>query len=80
MAAPNPTQVNQWLQLIEDLLPWATVFALISKAIDKVFKYFSAAQDTRLRSIIKQEVTPDISKLTKAIDELRESIWELKKT
>lgn len=77
--AVNPAQTTQWVQFIEDLLPWATIFGLLFKALDLVFKYFSQAQDMRLRNIIQQEVKPDITKLTKAIDELRESIWDLKK-
>lgn len=74
---PGP-QTSQWLQFIEDLLPWATIFGLVFKAIEMVFKYFSQAQDARLRGIIQQEVKPDITNLTTAINELRESIWELK--
>lgn len=73
MAIPIP-ETNQWLKLVEDVLPWATIFGISFKAIDAVFKYFSNGQDSRLREIIK----PDIALLTKAIDELRESIWELK--
>lgn len=76
---PEP-QTNEWLQLVEVLIPWATVFGLVAKGFDLVFKYFSNAQDSRLRLIIQQEVKPDISNLTTAINELRESIWELKGT
>lgn len=78
MVNPGPS-TNQWLQLIEDFLPWATIFGLFFKAFDLVFKYFSQAQDARLRGIIQQEVKSDITNLTKAIDELRESIWRLQK-
>lgn len=81
MAEPNSmsNEVNVWLKFIQDFLPYATVFGLVWKAFDLVFKYFSEKRDAELRKIVKEEVTPDITKLTKAIDELREVIWEMKK-
>jgi hypothetical protein len=85
MALPEPAQPT-WLTLITVLIPWATIFGLCFTAIDKVFKYYSAAQDARLRVIVHEEVKPelnnlksDISNLTTAIDQLKQSIWDMKK-
>lgn len=77
MASTEP-HVNQWLIFLGDLLPWATIFGLSFTAIDRVFKYFSQAQDARLKQMIKDEVTPQIESLTTAIDNLREEIGRLK--
>lgn len=73
-----PQAPNQWFQFIEDLLPWATIFGLCFKAIDMVFKYYSQAQDARLKQLVKDEVSPQIESLTHAIDALREEIGKLK--
>ncbi len=79
---PTPHQTNQWsdiLKFIEDITPWAAVFGLMWKGIDKVFKYFSDTRDAELRKIVHDEMNPTITELTAAIKELRESIWELKR-
>lgn len=78
LSNPDPSP-NGWLQFITVLLPWATIFGLCWKALDLVFKYYSNAQDVRLRQMVQDEVSPDIKKLSTAIDELREAIWEMKK-
>ena len=64
---------------VKDNTLQAGIFTLVWKGIDKTFKYFSESRDAELRRIVKEEVKPDITNLTTAIDELREAIWELKK-
>lgn len=54
------------------------VFALGWKAIDKVFKYFSAARDAELRKIVHDEMNPSIKELSDKISQLGEAIWGMK--
>lgn len=79
MPNPQPTTLSDILKFITEFTPFAGVFALLWKCIDKVAKYYSDRADERLRQIVKDEVKPDMAKLSHAIDELREAIWELKK-
>lgn len=77
---PEPTNsiLSEAWGFIKDNTLQAGIFALIWKSIDKVFKYYSDARDAELRKIVREEVTPDITDLTKSINELREAIWHLK--
>lgn len=53
------------------------------KAIDRGFKYLSDGREKELRRIVTEElgkeIQPEIKKLSTSIDELKESIWALKK-
>jgi hypothetical protein len=78
MAAP-PIPTNQWLQFIEDLLPYLTVFGLMWKAFDLVFKYFSDKQREAVKELIRTEVKPDIERLNGNFESLEKAIWALEK-
>ena len=71
---------NQWLQLIEDMLPYLTVFGLFWKAFDLIFKYFSDRQKEEVRQLIRMEVKPDIERLNENFERLEKAIWGLEKT
>lgn len=74
MAQPNTEWWQTLLFWLKDNTVLFGIFALLWKAIDKLFKYFSDSRDAELRKIVQDEVSP----LSHAIDELRESIWALK--
>lgn len=74
MAQPTAEWWQTLLIWVKDNTILFMIFALVWKGIDKVFKYFSEARDAELRKIVKDEMSP----LSTAIDELRESIWALK--
>lgn len=77
--APAPIPTNQWLQFIEDLLPYLTVFGLMWKAFDLVFKYFSDKQKEAVKDLIRTEVKPDIERLNDNFERLEKAIWGLEK-
>lgn len=79
LATPTlPT--NEWLQLVEDLLPFLTIFGLMWKAFDLVFKYFSEKQKDQVRELIRSEVKPDIDRLNDNFERLEKAIWGLEKS
>jgi len=53
------------------------------KAIDKGFKYLSDGRVDEIRKIVNEElaneIRPAIKNLTESIDDLKQSIWSLKK-
>jgi len=76
----TPPETNTWapfLKFIEDITPWAMVFGLLWKGIDKVFKYFSDARDAELRKIVHDEMNPTITTLGERIEDLSKAIWGL---
>lgn len=75
-----PNLPNQWLQLIEDLLPYLTIFGLMWKAFDLVFKYFSDKQREAVKELIRTEVKPDIERLNENFERLEKAIWGLEKS
>lgn len=77
--APTPIPPNQWFQLTEDLLPYLTIFGLLWKAFDLVFKYFSDKQKEAVKEIIRTEVRPDIERLNDNFERLEKAIWGLEK-
>lgn len=76
----TPPLPNQWLQLIEDLLPYLTIFGLMWKAFDLVFKYFSDKQREQVKDLIRSEVKPDIERLNENFERLEKAIWGLEKS
>lgn len=78
--APTPIPPNQWFQLAEDLLPYLTIFGLLWKAFDLVFKYFSDKQKEAVKEIIRTEVRPDIERLNENFERLEKAIWGLEKS
>jgi hypothetical protein len=79
MAQP-PIPSNQWLQLFEDLLPYLTIFGLLWKAFDLIFKYFSDKQKEMVKTLIRDEVKPDIERLNENFERLEKAIWGLEKS
>lgn len=75
----TPSTLTLVLQFIKDSLPMIGGIIAIWKTIDELAKYYSKKQETKLRELIKAEVTPQIDALTKAINELRETIGTLRK-
>lgn len=64
-----------------DLIKWIEanwfqigILGLLSKGIDRVFKYASQSRDARIRQIVKEEN----ESLREAINELREDIGRLR--
>lgn len=78
--ATTPIPTNEWLQLVEDLLPFLTIFGLMWKAFDLVFKYFSEKQKDQVRELIRSEVKPDIDRLNDNFERLEKAIWGLEKS
>lgn len=78
MTPPNLSSWEIVLKFVEDITPWAMIFALLWKGIDKVFKYFSDARDAELRRIVHDEMNPHIENLTDKIEDLGKAIWALK--
>lgn len=76
MAVPpnNDTGLKIWLEFIETLLPFATVFGGLWKGIHELFKYLSEKRKMELKEMIKEEVAPQIDKLSDAIDKLSDRI------
>lgn len=72
-----PIPTNQWLQFIEDLLPYLTIFGLMWKAFDLVFKYFSDKQREAVKELIRTDVKPDIERLNDNFERLEKAIWGL---
>lgn len=72
--------IGKW---IENNTLLFTCFALAWKAIDRAFKYMSDVQTAKLNKALDERigttVMPEIKRLHESIDELRESIWDLKK-
>ena len=78
--ANTPINTNQWLQFVEDLLPYLTTFGLMWKAFDLVFKYFSDKQREAVKELIRTEVKPDIERLNDNFERLEKAIWGLEKS
>ena len=57
-------------------------FGLASQLVDRFFKWLTKRSEARMKEIYNEQyedkVKPEIGKLTKSIDELKESIWQLK--
>lgn len=66
------------LQFVKDALPMIGAIIAVYKVIAEIAKAYSKKQDVRLRELIKSEVNPQIDSLTHAINELRETIGELR--
>lgn len=77
--ANSPIPTNQWLQLFEDILPYLTIFGLLWRALDMVFKYFSDRQKEEVKELIRTEVKPDIDRLNENFERLERAIWGLEK-
>lgn len=76
---PNPLpNTTAWMQFIEDVLPFMTIFGLCWKAIDMIAKHFAEKRRQEFKDLIKEEVSPQIDKLTTAIDELKASIYSIR--
>lgn len=69
---------SEILDFIKDVTPYLTTGAILWKIVDKVFAYYSAEREAQLRSIVKDEMRPEINNLSEKIEQLSEAIWALK--
>ncbi|WP_256013100.1 hypothetical protein [Desertivirga xinjiangensis] len=78
----NTDQPNDWIEFIKWGIAWvsgsfATMFSF-NKFIDRYFDYKLKQQAKFIEDVVERKVSPEISELKNAIDELREAIWALK--
>ena len=73
----TPSTLTLVLQFIKDSWPMIGGIVAIYKVIDKVAEYYSKKQETKLRELIKAEVTPELESLKNGMEELTKSIWAL---
>ena len=71
------------LDFLLEIAPWATIVITFWKFIDWLAKYMEDTRKSRVKDIvvevIKEVTTPQMDKLSKSIDELKEAIWDMKK-
>lgn len=57
-------------------------FGLASQFVDRFFKWLTKRSEARIIEIYKEQyehtAQPEIKRLTQAMDDLKQSIWELK--
>lgn len=79
--------LTPWWQSVIEWIASNTVifmiFGLCWKFFDKLVEIYEKSQDARITRLIeaqlKNSVTPEITKLTESIDELKKAIWTLRK-
>jgi|GEM_PF-2580914 len=76
MPTPTTPETEGWLKFIENILPQATIFGLVWKAIDKVFEYFGRKSKAQTKEIVDELVSPQIDRLEKMIRENQEEVKE----
>lgn len=78
----NTHPFNSLIEWIAENWKYIAGFGLTSQFIDRFFKWLTKRSEARIKEIYNEQydakVQPEISKLTKSIDELKESIWLLK--
>lgn len=84
MQSQEETSVfKEILDFLLDIAPWATIVVTFWKFIDWLAKYMEDTRKSRVKDIvvevIKEVTTPQMDKLSKSIDELKEAIWDMKK-
>lgn len=79
----DPSVFQQILDFFTDIAPWAAAVIGFWKFIDWLSKYMEDTRKSRVKDIVREtleELTyPQMDKLAKSIDELKEAIWDLKK-
>jgi len=82
MQGDETGQFNQLLNWLSENWKYIAGFGLASQFIDRFFKWLTKRSEARIKEIYLEQyeatVKPEISDLTKSINELRESIWHLK--
>lgn len=78
MQQPQMSTLDTILQFVKDSLPMIGGIIAIWKTINEIAKAYSKKQDARLRELIKTEVNPQIENLTDAINDLRETIGQMR--
>ncbi len=73
------TTLQQVFQFIKDSLPMIGGIIAVWKTIDEIAKWYSKKQEAQLKALIDAQVTPQITQLTHAINDLREEIGKLKR-
>jgi len=78
----NTHPFNSLVEWIAENWKYIAGFGLASQFIDRFFKWLTKRSEARIKEIYNEQydtkVQPEISKLTRSIDELKESIWLLK--
>ncbi len=78
----NTHPFNSLVEWIADNWKYVAGFGLASQFIDRFFKWLTKRSEARIKEIYNEQydnmVKPEISKLTRSIDDLKESIWQLK--
>lgn len=78
----NTHPFNTLVEWIAENWRYIAGFGLASQFIDRFFKWLTKRSEARIKEIYNEQydnmVKPEISKLTRSIDDLKESIWQLK--
>ena len=78
----NTHPFNSLVEWIAENWKYIAGFGLASQFIDRFFKWLTKRSEARIKEIYNEQydnmVKPEISKLTRSIDDLKESIWQLK--
>lgn len=75
---PDPTNgynyVEHIIQFVKDIAPFGSAIWISNVFIKYCFKYFTQKRDDRIREVIKQDVTPQITNLETSIKELTKAL------
>ena len=78
----NTHPFNSLVEWLAENWKYIAGFGLASQLIDRFFKWLTKRSEARIKEIYNEQydnmVKPEISKLTRSIDDLKESIWQLK--
>lgn len=69
---------NEFIEFAKDFSVPTGLFVLIWKTIDKVGAHFAQRRKDAIKELIKDEVNPQIERLTKSIENLNEAIHDLR--
>lgn len=78
----NTHPFNSLVEWLAENWKYIAGFGLASQLIDRFFKWLTKRSEARIKEIYNEQydnmVKPEIGKLTRSIDDLKESIWQLK--
>jgi len=82
MQTEDTHSFNSLVEWISENWKYIAGFGLASQFIDRFFKWLTKRSEARVKEIYNEQydsrVKPEITKLTQSIDDLKESIWQLK--
>lgn len=82
MQSEDTNSINAIISWLAENWVKIGIFAVVSQFIDRFFKWLTKRSEARIKEIYNEQydnmVKPEIGKLTRSIDELKESIWQLK--